>query len=173
MVGSSVIYIWRVVSRERYWQGPRFPERGGRGGEETIQCPCHNDFVSTRAPVWAVPYCFIRRTQLDDVHKPSLFEERGEPKRDRTQVLPFTSLAPRRWAKSAYTSRSFHGGGSLSGLLWCPLMIGICHCPLYYSTCIHISHYFNSWFSSKIDVEHHNSQICYYFANWLFFVKIR
>ena len=30
------------------------------------------------------------------VHKPQLFEEKGEPKRYRTEVLPLTSLTPYR-----------------------------------------------------------------------------
>ena len=32
----------------------------------------------------------------------NLFEEKGEPKRDRTEVLPLTSLTPYRWAKLAH-----------------------------------------------------------------------
>ena len=31
----------------------------------------------------------------------NLFEEKGEPKRYRTEVLPLTSLTPYRWAKPA------------------------------------------------------------------------
>ena len=31
----------------------------------------------------------------------NLFEEKGEPKRYRTEVLPLTSLPPYRWAKPA------------------------------------------------------------------------
>ena len=34
----------------------------------------------------------------------SLFEEKGEPKRYRTEVLPLTSLTPYRWAKPAHRS---------------------------------------------------------------------
>ena len=33
----------------------------------------------------------------------NLFEEKGEPKRYRTQVFPLTSLTPYRWAKPAHT----------------------------------------------------------------------
>ena len=33
----------------------------------------------------------------------NLFEEKGEPKRHRTEVLPLTSLMPYRWAKPAHT----------------------------------------------------------------------
>ena len=32
----------------------------------------------------------------------NLFEEKGEPKRYRTEVLPLTSLTPYRWAKPAH-----------------------------------------------------------------------
>ena len=32
----------------------------------------------------------------------NLSEEKGEPKRDRTEVLPLTSLTPYRWAKPAH-----------------------------------------------------------------------
>ena len=32
----------------------------------------------------------------------NLFEEKGEPKRYRTEVLPLTSLTPYRWAKAAH-----------------------------------------------------------------------
>ena len=32
----------------------------------------------------------------------NLFAEKGEPKRYRTEVLPFTSVAPYRWAKPAH-----------------------------------------------------------------------
>ena len=32
----------------------------------------------------------------DSVHKPQIFEEKEEPKRDRTEVLPLTSQAPYR-----------------------------------------------------------------------------
>ena len=35
----------------------------------------------------------------------NLFEEKGEPKRYRTEVLPLTSLTPYRWAKPADTAR--------------------------------------------------------------------
>ena len=35
----------------------------------------------------------------------SLFEEKGEPKGYRTEVLPLTSLTPYRWAKPADTAR--------------------------------------------------------------------
>ena len=35
--------------------------------------------------------------------KHNLFEEKGEPKRYRTEVLPLTSLTPYRWAKPALT----------------------------------------------------------------------
>ena len=34
----------------------------------------------------------------------NLFEEKGEPKRIRTEVLPLTSLTPYRWAKPAHLS---------------------------------------------------------------------
>ena len=34
----------------------------------------------------------------------SLFEEKGEPKRYRTEVLPLTSLTPYRWAKLAHVT---------------------------------------------------------------------
>ena len=33
----------------------------------------------------------------------NLFEEKGEPKRYRSEVLPLTSLTPYRWAKPAHT----------------------------------------------------------------------
>ena len=36
----------------------------------------------------------------------NLFEEKGEPKRYRTEVLPLTSLTPYRWAKPAHNSVS-------------------------------------------------------------------
>ena len=32
----------------------------------------------------------------------TFFEEKGEPKRYRTEVLPLTSLTPYRWAKPAH-----------------------------------------------------------------------
>ena len=32
----------------------------------------------------------------------NLFEQEGEPKQDRTEVLPLTSLTPYRWAKPAH-----------------------------------------------------------------------
>ena len=35
----------------------------------------------------------------------NLFEEKGEPKRYRTEVLPLTSLTPYRWAKPAHLLR--------------------------------------------------------------------
>ena len=35
----------------------------------------------------------------------NLFQEKGEPKRYRTEVLPLTNLTPYRWAKPAYGSR--------------------------------------------------------------------
>ena len=38
----------------------------------------------------------------------NLFEEKGEPKRYRTEVLPLTSLTPYRWAKAAHCG-VFHG----------------------------------------------------------------
>ena len=47
----------------------------------------------------------------------NLSEEKGEPKRYRTEVLPLTSLTPYRWAKAAHVSWMFafmflyvHGG---------------------------------------------------------------
>ena len=41
----------------------------------------------------------------------NLFEEKGEPKRYRTEVLPLTSLTPYRWATPAH-SQSVSGGVS-------------------------------------------------------------
>ena len=38
----------------------------------------------------------VRDKAQDSVHKPQLFEEKGEPKRYRTEVLPLTSLTPNR-----------------------------------------------------------------------------
>ena len=38
----------------------------------------------------------------------NLFEEKGEPKRYRTEVLPLTSLTPYRWAKQAHRPWSAH-----------------------------------------------------------------
>ena len=35
----------------------------------------------------------------------NLFEEKGEPKRYRTEVLPLTSLTPYRWAKPAHRKK--------------------------------------------------------------------
>ena len=35
----------------------------------------------------------------------NLFQEKGEPKRYRTEVLPLTNLTPYRWAKPGYGSR--------------------------------------------------------------------
>ena len=34
----------------------------------------------------------------------NLFEEKGEPKRYRTEVLPLTSLTPYRWARPTHTN---------------------------------------------------------------------
>jgi len=38
----------------------------------------------------------------------NLFEEKGEPKRSRTEVLPLTSLTPYRWAKPARNHPAFY-----------------------------------------------------------------
>ena len=35
----------------------------------------------------------------------NLFEEKGQPKRYRTEVLPLTSLTPYRWAKPAHRKK--------------------------------------------------------------------
>ena len=40
----------------------------------------------------------------------NLFEEKGEPKRYRTEVLPLTSLTPYRWAKPAHFFSDYHHG---------------------------------------------------------------
>ena len=40
------------------------------------------------------------RKTVSTSHNP--FEEKGEPKRYRTEVLPLTSLTPYRWAKAAH-----------------------------------------------------------------------
>ena len=38
----------------------------------------------------------------------NLFEEKGEPKRNRTEALPLTSLTPYRWAKPALDDDCFY-----------------------------------------------------------------
>ena len=52
-----------------------------------------------------------------------MFEEKGEPKRIRTEVPLLTSLTPYRWAKLA------RRGSDLTSCLWvtCVLKPGICH----------------------------------------------
>ena len=44
----------------------------------------------------------------------SLFEEKGEPKRYRTEVLPLTSLTPYRQAKPAHCRPRYSGSGLYS-----------------------------------------------------------
>ena len=54
--------------------------------------------------------CYFRKSSIvrDKVTRPcpqtTTFEEKGEPKRYRTEVLPLTSLPPYRWAKPALWS---------------------------------------------------------------------
>ena len=48
----------------------------------------------------------------------NLFEEKGEPKRHRTEVLPLTSLTPYRWAKPALNvGQGLHGVDKSLGVL--------------------------------------------------------
>ena len=47
----------------------------------------------------------------------NFFEEKGEPKRYRTEVLPLTNLTPYRWAKPAHTSGRFTLNRCVGGLI--------------------------------------------------------
>ena len=54
-------------------------------------------------------------------HNP--FEEKGEPKRYRTEVLPLTSLTPYRWAKPAHTAHTGSHRVLGSSSFWSPWML--------------------------------------------------
>jgi len=67
-------------------------------------------FTITEAyPVPNSPYglCGSKAT-LSTNH--NLFEEKGEPKQYRTEVLPLTNLTPYRWAKPAHIGLCYNTG---------------------------------------------------------------
>ena len=57
--------------------------------------------------------CNLRDKVTRPCPQTTTFEEKGEPKRIRTEVLPLTSLTPYRWAKPAHIS-IFHGSPDIN-----------------------------------------------------------
>ena len=55
----------------------------------------------------------------------NLSEEKGAPKRYRTEVLPLTSLTPYRWAKPAHSTESRRGCFSALDFGWVRVMTGV------------------------------------------------
>ena len=80
-------------------------EVGGEGGYISLNCHHQNDFCikmgsdESRFNV-SVGSDGQRHKTVSANH--NLFEEKREPKRYRTEVLPLTSLTPYHWAKPAH-----------------------------------------------------------------------
>ena len=84
------------LSLKRYWRGPRFQEVGEEG-EEGDYLTLH--FTTRMSPAlrWAAMRAILmfHNCEGQKCSPTTIFEEKGEPKRNRTEVLLLTSLTAR------------------------------------------------------------------------------
>ena len=86
-------------------------EKGGEGDYIPIVIHCHHQNDSYIKMGSDESRCNFSVGSDGQSHKTvssnyNLSEEKGEPKRYRTEVLPLTSLTPYRWAKAAHKSQT-------------------------------------------------------------------